>query len=200
MLLEKGIGNRQENIDKAFEYFTRSTELREDVTSSLFGMIIASHDAGIKLDDKWFKMLEYRLEHQPYEQSNIAWIGSLTQCIRIKKCTTKSTQLESLLQASERNSKINRRTRALLFAATSDYYLIIERSLPKALEYSKKAIKEKHSQVELWLQLARLQILSNESSKAVKTLDRAKQKDVNKIFQKEISLLMKAARQRIGNR
>lgn len=200
MLLEKGIGNRQQNINKAFEYFERSTELREDVTSSLFGMIIASHDAGIKLDDKWYKMLEYRLEHQPFEQTNIAWIGSITQCIRINKCTAKSTQLESLLKASERNRKINRRTRALLFAATSDYYLVIERSLPKALEYSKKAIKEKHSQVELWLQLARLQILSNQNSEAVKTLDRAKQKDVNNIFQKEISQLMTAATQPIGNK
>ncbi|WP_455199403.1 tetratricopeptide repeat protein, partial [Kaarinaea lacus] len=200
MLLEKGIGNRQENIDRAFEYFTRSAELREDVTSALFGMIVASHDAGIKLDEKWFKMLEYRLEHQPYEQANIAWISSLTECIRKRKCTTKSTQLESLLKASERNRKINRRTRALLFAATSDYYLIAERSLLKALEYSQKAVKEKPSYVEAWLQLARIQILSNQNSKAIKTLERAQQKDVNKIFQKDISLLMTAASQRIGNR
>lgn len=194
MLLEKGVGNRQENIDKAFEYFTRSTELREDVTSSLFGMIVASHDAGIALEDKWFKMLEYRLEHQPYEQSNIAWIGSLTKCIKMKKCTTESTRLESMLQASERSKKTNRRTRALIFTATSDYYIIAERSLPKALEYSQKAVKEKPSQVELWLQLARLQILSHQKNKALKTLDRAKQKDKNEVFQNEILKLRKVAR------
>ena len=78
--------------------------------------------------------------------------------------------------------------------ATSDYYIIAERSLPKALKYSQTAVKEKPSQVELWLQLARLQILSHQKNKALKTLDRAKQKDKNEVFQNEILKLRKVAR------
>jgi hypothetical protein len=194
MMLEQGIGDRDENINRAFDYFRRATELRGDITSGLFGMIIAAHDAGYRLEEKWYRELEQRLENQPYGQTNIAWISSLNRCIRLKKCTPESTQLKALIEASVKNTKTNRRTKAMIYSAASDYYLNIERNIGKALEYAQMAVQQQSSQVELYLQLARLQIINRQTRMALKSLDRANKADKHGIHGQQIRDLKNIAR------
>ena len=87
----------------------------------------------------------------------------------------------------------------MIYSIASDYYLNIERNLPKALEYGQQAIRQKPSQVELYLQLARLQLLNRQSQKALKTLATATQKDRNGIHTDEIRTLKRLARRMTGN-
>ena len=73
--LERGQGNPQINYQEAIKYFERTTALRDNTTSGLFGSILASIDSGHKIKPAWIDELDHRLSNQPLEQVNLALAG-----------------------------------------------------------------------------------------------------------------------------
>lgn len=189
--LEKNQGDMQLNYSEAKKYFERVTALRENTTSGLFGIILASIDSNHEIKAVWINDLELRLASQPLEQVNLHWLDRLTDCISLKECRKEDIQIPRLAFAAIGNEHTINANKAMLFSILGKYEYQVENNKDSTLEMAHKAVSLMPANLYYRLNLARYLIWAREWGSAKNVLYAAKKLDVNNHHKAEISNLLK---------
>lgn len=189
--LERGEGNPQVNYREAIKYFERSTELRDNITSGLFGAIVASIDSSHKIKPAWIDELEFRLANQPMEQVNLLWLDKFTECVSKGLCRKEDLQVPRLVNAAVSYQNVNNKNKSQMYAILAKYTYQVEGNRSKTVEMARKAVSTMPSNIHHRLNLVEYLIWSEDRVEAEKVLKSAARIDIYDRYTAEISRLMK---------
>ena len=191
-LLERGQGNPQVNYQQAIKYFERTTALRNNTTSGLFGSILASIDSGHAIKPEWIDELAHRLANQPLEQVNLLWLDKLTECVSKGKCHKEDLQLPRLLTAAIGYENVTNKNKSILYAILAKYAYKVEKNSEMVIKMASKAVSIMPSNLNHRLNLVKYLIWSGDLIEAKKALEATARTDINGQHTAEIARLKKA--------
>jgi hypothetical protein len=191
-LLERGQGNPQGNYQQAIKYFERTTALRNNTTSGLFGSILASIDSGHAIKPEWIDELAHRLANQPLEQVNLLWLDKLTECVSKGKCHKEDLQLPRLLTAAIGYENVTNKNKSILYGILAKYAYKVEKNSDMVIKMASKAASIMPSNLNHRLNLVKYLIWSGNLIEAKKALEATARADINGQHTADITRLKKA--------
>jgi hypothetical protein len=189
--LEQGVGDPEVNYRAALEHFSRVTALRNNTTSGLFGVILASIDSKQSIQTEWINELEYRLGSKPLEQVNLLWLERLTDCVSHEECRKEDIQIPRLIAAAINNHHANIINRAMLSAILAKYLFQVDRDIDRTLKMAHAAVSLMPSNLYYRLNLVKYLIWAGERDEAKKILEATAGIDIYNQHTAEINGLMK---------
>ena len=184
--IERGTDRLDEYYALARAHFVHATNLRENFTTGLFGLLLLSLDAGREIDQQWLETLADRLEHTAFEPENLMWLRSLSHCARSGRCDPDAIQLDRLFKAAFNNPSLQGRARSFLYSTYSQYKLYGKDDLAEALYYSRLTIKTDPASVPYRIYHAKLLILAGNTEEAEETIREIKTLDRNRLYSDSI--------------
>lgn len=191
-LIEQGLDKRGEYYRMAVYHFSKETALRNNSTSGLFGIILASMDSGIEIKQEWVKELNYRLRTYPLEQVNLLWLERLTYCVISDVCDDQQLTLGQLINSALANKSASDSSVAKLYSIRTNYDYRVKGNVEDALESARNAYRYMRINLVYKLKIAQYLILLNRYDDANKTLLEVRYRDDNDFYTKERELLENA--------
>ena len=188
-LIEMGEGDLESHYKQAVYFFTRSTQLRNNSISGLFGNYLAAIDTDHKVDQAWIDEIKFRLANRPIQAVSTIWLSNMINCIKENKCSADTLQLKDMINAALENQNASNTRKARLYSISADYSYIIDKDLKQAISMAKNAIDYNPGEAKHRLMLINYLVLSEQLVEAGKMLESLKEKDIHGRFYKEIGTL-----------
>jgi len=188
-LIEQGIGDSEANYRKASSYFSRVSTLKNNSTSGLFGLILASIDSNNMIKNEWVEELDFRLKNYPLEKVNLLCLDKLTDCITSTVCNDQQLNLERLIDSSLNNKYISHKSKIILNSIRANYQYKVKNNITTALasarEASRIALRNKPNDILYQVKLVQYLIMAGEVKEAKELLEDVRNRSNNSQYIKE---------------
>jgi tetratricopeptide (TPR) repeat protein len=161
----------------AFQFFTHAVELKKSFTPALFGLVIASYDAGGKPDVRIMRDLKRQLRDAPFDGKNVDFINALEMCEKDGVCTIADQDMIDIFDSALHNPTVLGNTRAAVLTRASEFFFYKKKDYEKALEMSYEAVKVAPGEGQYYINLAHILISLGKPDSAQHQLSVAKNLD-----------------------
>jgi tetratricopeptide (TPR) repeat protein len=178
--------HREEYIEKAKYYFTRSYDLSPTMVSGLIALIYVNSEMGTSTPETLLKKISSSLQIFPLEASSVNAIGMLTDCELQDICNITPNEYISIVANALSNENSSKGYRATILHIASEYLAIKANDYPTAIHYSRLAIEENPKFYTAYARLANWLIDTGKLEEAKEVLERYRDQDTFGVHRKEL--------------
>lgn len=179
-LIPKQQGNISENYKTAGKYFKKATEVDENYTVGLFGLIMLNYSVKKPPEESWIINLKNRLKNTPTTSSRITSLNLLSKCGKENTCILPSNTITDIFNSALENPTLVRRHRAAVLSVLVNFYGNQLNNPSMALKLAIEAKNEAPNHTHYRLNLIRVLIALNKYDEAEKELSEASSLDLAK--------------------
>lgn len=170
--------HREEYIDKAKHYFSRSYDLNPTMVSGLIALIYMNSEMGTSTPETLLKEISSSLQIFPMEASSVNAIGMLTECEIKNICNLPPSRYLEIITGALSNENSSSTYRAGILHSASKYFSEKIADHTSAIHYSRLAITENPNLFSAYTTLANLLIETGELAEARDVLEEFQQRDI----------------------
>jgi len=179
----------------ARHFYEQAATLQKNNVNGLFGLIQLSISHGKPVEKQWMTELAYRLENEVVPANINDKLVALAACRMKENCPLSAKEIEELIRAPLRNSRINGYDKVLAYGALTFYLVNVAADYPAALESMTRSIELAPHRLEQRLTLVKFLIALQRPEEARNQLTLLKQVDRDGSRAREIELLEKELNQ-----
>lgn len=112
---------KAEAINKAVQYFQRSSELRKGYTDGLFGLLMIEGLEGRQMTEESYRSLLQRLKNEPFSNNNYNYLHGILGCLEKGDCRISSSRMAEIIDACLENPGFSGRYRAQILERYREY-------------------------------------------------------------------------------
>jgi tetratricopeptide (TPR) repeat protein len=177
--------------EKAFTYLSRAADLDESGILPEASLILLTAQRGKTIDPDWVNSIARKLRNRKMHSNAITALKQIVLCVSKKKCEISGLYIHTIFESALGNVNLNQvfRQKADLVTIYAEYFVNVEGNLVQGEKFFREAITLAPKEVQFYVNLANLLIITGRFEEAGHLIVSAKRADALGIYDQLIRSL-----------